>query len=97
MGNGRWAGQQNFSRAAGHKRGAEPPGKITECAARMGISHLTLSLFPRKTGKGPSGEVRFLMDMLYDNLASKADVLGKNKVRLNMIGEMSGLPARLRF
>lgn len=95
-GNGRWASQRKLSRAEGHKRGAETAREITECASRMGIPYLTLFVFSTENWKRPQREVRFLMDMLYNNLASETEVLGKNEVRLNMIGEVSGLPARLR-
>jgi undecaprenyl diphosphate synthase len=95
-GNGRWALQRDLNRAKGHVRGAEIAREITECAARLGIKHLTLFTFSTENWKRPQREIRFLMKMLYDNLAAEKETLGKNEVRLMAIGDLSGLPARLR-
>jgi len=95
-GNGRWALQRDMHRVKGHMRGAEIAREITECAARLGIQYLTLFTFSTENWKRPQREIRFLMKMLYDNLAAEKETLGKNEVRLNAIGDLSELPARLR-
>ena len=95
-GNGRWALQRDLNRAKGHLRGAEIAREITECAVRLGIKYLTLFTFSTENWKRPRREIHFLMKMLYDNLAAEKETLGKNEVRLNVIGDPSELPVRLR-
>ena len=74
-GNGRWAKQQGLERNAGHGAGAEAAREITEIAARLGIRYLTLFTFSSENWKRPAGEVRFLMDMLHENLLNRQELL----------------------
>ena len=95
-GNGRWAKQKNLSRNAGHSTGAESAREITETSARLGIKYLTLFTFSSENWKRPAGEVQFLMDMLYENLLKRQQMLDENDIKLRIIGEMDKLPGRLR-
>ncbi|MBN2346495.1 MAG: isoprenyl transferase [Candidatus Aminicenantes bacterium] len=95
-GNGRWAKQKNLERNAGHSAGAEAAREVTETAARLGIRYLTLFTFSSENWKRPAQEVRFLMDMLYENLLKRQSLLKENDIRLKVIGDNDRLPARLR-
>jgi undecaprenyl diphosphate synthase len=95
-GNGRWAKQRGFDRAAGHRQGAESARVVTECAARLGIKYLTMFAFSSENWKRPLREVSTLMELLYDNLVDKRELLIDNQIRLKMIGNQGKLPSKLR-
>jgi undecaprenyl diphosphate synthase len=95
-GNGRWAKRQGLERSAGHRAGAEAAREITEASARLGIRFLTLFTFSSENWKRPAGEVQFLMDMLYENLLNRQELLTDNDIRLKVIGDLERLPGKLR-
>jgi undecaprenyl diphosphate synthase len=95
-GNGRWAVQKNLDRNAGHSAGAESAREVTEAAARLGIRYLTLFTFSSENWRRPAGEVKFLMDMLYENLLKRRELLDDNDIQLKIIGDLARLPAKLR-
>lgn len=95
-GNGRWAKNRGLERNAGHSAGAEAAREVTEAAARLGIRYLTLFTFSSENWRRPAGEVQFLMDMLYENLLDRGELLTDNDIRLKVIGDRERLPGRLR-
>jgi undecaprenyl diphosphate synthase len=95
-GNGRWARQKKLPRTAGHSAGAETARAITEIAARLGIKFLTLFTFSSENWKRPAGEIRFLMNMLYENLIKQKDLLEKNSIKLKIFGKIDKLPGKLQ-
>jgi undecaprenyl diphosphate synthase len=95
-GNGRWAKQKNLKRTAGHSAGAETARAITEIAARLGINYLTLFTFSSENWKRPAGEIKFLMNMLYENLLNQQELLEKNDIKMKLIGTIDKLPAKLQ-
>ncbi|HNX97123.1 MAG TPA: polyprenyl diphosphate synthase [Candidatus Aminicenantes bacterium] len=94
-GNGRWAKSHGLDRTEGHRRGAEAARVVCECASRLGIGQLTLYAFSSENWKRPAAEIGFLMDLLYDNLIRRIDLLNEGKARLKVIGDADGLPPRL--
>ena len=95
-GNGRWAKAKGLGRNEGHSAGAEAAREITEVSARLGIRYLTLFTFSSENWKRPASEVQFLMDMLYENLLNRQDLLDDNDIRLKIIGDLGKLPGKLR-
>jgi undecaprenyl diphosphate synthase len=95
-GNGRWARSQNLKRTAGHSAGAQTARAITELAARLGIKYLTLFTFSSENWKRPASEIRFLMNMLYENLLNERELLDKNGIKLKILGVIDKLPAKLQ-
>jgi undecaprenyl diphosphate synthase len=95
-GNGRWAKQKSLKRTAGHSAGAERARAITEIAARLGIKYLTLFTFSSENWKRPISEIKFLMNMLYENLLSQQELLEKNNIKLKIFGTIDNLPAKLQ-
>jgi undecaprenyl diphosphate synthase len=95
-GNGRWAKQNGLPRTAGHSAGAETARAITEITARLGIKYLTLFTFSSENWKRPASEIRFLMNMLYENLLNRLELLEKNRIKLKIIGMIDKLPAKLQ-
>jgi undecaprenyl diphosphate synthase len=95
-GNGRWAEKKNQKRNTGHSAGAKTARAITETAARLGIKYLTLFTFSSENWKRPPSEIKFLMNMLYENLLSEKELLEKNDIKLKIIGAIEKLPLKLQ-
>lgn len=93
-GNGRWAKKYGKPRVFGHKNGVKAVREITEVAANLGVSHLTLYAFSMENWNRPRFEVNALMSLLVDTLRKEITVLNDNNIRLNAIGDLSQLPRR---
>jgi undecaprenyl diphosphate synthase len=91
-GNGRWAKRQGLARMFGHRQGVETVHNITETAAELGISYLTLYAFSTENWNRPKEEVDALMALLVDTIAKETPTLMKNNIRLQTIGDLSRLP-----
>jgi undecaprenyl diphosphate synthase len=95
-GNGRWAELRGLPRVAGHREGAEAVRAVTRTARRVGVPALTLYAFSAENWGRPGAEVGALMGLLADFLESEREEMRHNAVRLNAIGELERLPARVR-
>lgn len=93
-GNGRWAKQRGFSRTEGHKAGVENLEMLINECRDLDIKYLTLYVFSTENWKRPAFEVNNLMSLLNKYLTEKKDVLIKENVRLNIIGEIEKLPSK---
>ena len=91
-GNGRWAKRQGLARMFGHRRGVETVHNITEVAAELGVSYLTLYAFSTENWNRPKEEVDALMALLVDTIVKETPTLMKNNIRLQTIGDISRLP-----
>jgi len=92
-GNGRWATRRGLARFEGHRRGKDSVRAIVEAAREIGIPYLTLFAFSSENWQRPTGEVRFLMDLLRRYLLTETKRLMKREIRLVTIGDSSRLPA----
>ena len=90
--NGRWAKRQGMARMFGHRQGVETVHHITEAAAELGISYMTLYAFSTENWNRPKDEVDALMALLVDTIAKETPTLMKNNIRLQTIGDLSRLP-----
>ena len=96
-GNGRWAKAQNKKRIEGHKVGAEVVKEITTyCANNDEVKYLTLYAFSTENWKRPKMEVEFLMKLLDDYLQKELDTYIKNKVKFEVIGDISKFSKKLQ-
>ena len=95
-GNGRWAKKRGASRIFGHKSATKSVREVTEECAKLGIEYLTLYAFSTENWGRPKIEVDALMELLVSSLRKELNTLMKNKVRLNAIGDISGLPKNCR-
>ncbi|MCK5056644.1 MAG: di-trans,poly-cis-decaprenylcistransferase [Candidatus Aminicenantes bacterium] len=95
-GNGRWAKEKGLKRVDGHRKGAEIAREITEYALRMGIKYLTLFTFSSENWKRPLKEINMLMNMLHEKLIEEKDLLVKENIKLEILGDITGLPKKLR-
>ena len=93
-GNGRWAKQRGFSRTEGHKAGVENLEMLINECRDLDIKYLTLYVFSTENWRRPAFEVNNLMPLLNKYLTEKKDVLIKENVRLNIIGEIEKLPSK---
>jgi len=90
-GNGRWAQAKGMPRIAGHKRGADSVKCAVECAAKLGVSYLTMFGFSSENWKRPEAEVSDLMGLLRLYLKTEIAALDKQGVRFKVIGDRSAL------
>jgi undecaprenyl diphosphate synthase len=95
-GNGRWAEARDLPRVAGHRAGAEAVRAVTRTARRIGIEALTLYAFSNENWGRPEPEVGALMHLLAEFLDSERAEMARNGIRLNAIGDLERLPARVR-
>jgi undecaprenyl diphosphate synthase len=96
-GNGRWARRRHLPRVAGHRAGVSAVRSTVETAARIGIAFLTLYAFSEENWKKrPPSEVDFLMGLLSRYLKQEVPTLNQNNIRLEYIGRLHELPAKVR-
>ena len=91
-GNGRWAKQRGLPRIEGHRQGAESARVIIRAAGELGVKYLTLYAFSAENWNRPKDEVDALMKYLIHYLKTETSELNKNKVRLEVIGQIWRLP-----
>ena len=92
-GNGRWARSRGLPRIEGHRRGVTSVRRITTHAARIGIEQLTLYCLSSENWRRPETEVRFLMHLLEQYMIEERGLLGRERIRLSIIGSREGIPA----
>ena len=95
-GNGRWAKQRSLPRVEGHRQGAESARTIIRTAGELGIKYLTLYAFSAENWNRPKDEVDALMKYLVHYLKTETSELNKNKVRLEVIGQVYRLPENVQ-
>lgn len=95
-GNGRWAKDRDLPRSEGHRAGTKAAKRIvTECR-RIGVSYLTLYTFSKENWKRPRKEISFLFELLVRYLREELPSLKEQSIRLNIFGELDGLPMPVR-
>lgn len=95
-GNGRWAVEKGLSRQEGHRQGVETVRETVRCSSELGINILTLFAFSTENWQRPAWEVNYLMSLPEKYFNSELPDLVRNNVRVNLIGDDSKLPARVR-
>jgi undecaprenyl diphosphate synthase len=91
-GNGRWAKQRGRLRTFGHSKGVKAVRETVECAAEMGVEHLTLYAFSTENWNRPKIEINALMTLLVKTIHKETKTLTDNNIRLNAIGQLESLP-----
>jgi undecaprenyl diphosphate synthase len=95
-GNGRWAKQKGLLRTFGHEKGTKSVRVVVETCARLGIENLTLYAFSTENWNRPKLEVDTLMKLLISSLKKELKTLTENNIRLNAIGNLTNLPAKVQ-
>lgn len=91
-GNGRWAKQRHLPRVEGHRVGVESVRAVLKTCGELGVKYLTLYAFSVENWNRPKDEVDTLMKYLARYLKSEVTEMGKNNVRLEVIGQIYRLP-----
>ncbi len=95
-GNRRWAQKRNLSTLRGHYEGAEALTRIVRAASELGVKALTVYTFSTENWLRTPYEVRALMSLLKVYLLTKREMMRKEGVRLDMIGDLSKFPPALQ-
>jgi undecaprenyl diphosphate synthase len=86
-GNGRWATKRGLPRTEGHRAGEEALFDTVCGALDLGIPYLTVYAFSTENWRRPHDEVRFLINVIADNLLTRRrDELHAKGVRIRFIG-----------
>lgn len=93
-GNGRWASRRGLPRVAGHRAGAKAIEEAIASAIECGVRYLTLYSFSTENWTRPRDEVSALMGLFVEVLRSKMADLMEQNVRVRVIGDLDGMPAR---
>ena len=91
-GNGRWAEKKGKNRIQGHSHGVRAVQEVVEEAVQLKIEHLTLYAFSSENWSRPQEEIGVLMKLLVSTLKSEFEKLLKNRIKLNVIGNLHQLP-----
>jgi len=88
-GNRRWAKKRCMPIMNGHLKGAERISEILEAAIKLNIKVITAYAFSTENWLRPKEETNFLLKLLKLYLFSKCDLMKKNGIRLNVIGDVA--------
>jgi undecaprenyl diphosphate synthase len=95
-GNGRWARRRGLPRHFGHRAGIETIRNVVRWADEIGVRILTLYAFSTENWSRPQPEVDFLMRLPVDYLETELEKIRENNIKLQVFGEMEGLPPATR-
>lgn len=95
-GNGRWAKKRLMPRVAGHVKGVELVREMVRACLERGISFLTLFAFSSENWRRPQDEVSLLMQLFVKALEQEVEKLGRNGVRLRVVGDLSRFDPHLQ-
>ena len=91
-GNGRWANKRGLPRAFGHREGASNLKKVCRACVKIGVKYFTVYAFSTENWQRPKSEVDTLMNLLLEYLKNADNELGKENIRIRVIGDKSKLP-----
>lgn len=94
-GNRRWAKQRGLPSMMGHWEGAEVLTEALRAAAELGVKTLTVYAFSTENWNRPESEVEDLMNIFELYLMRKKELMIRDGVRLESIGDLSRLPERV--
>ncbi len=95
-GNGRWAEARALPRVEGHRAGMHTVRQMVEACARLRLDAVTLYAFSTENWKRPRHEIRTLMTLLKDFIASELDTFRAHNLRFRPIGRLDGLDRTVR-
>jgi undecaprenyl diphosphate synthase len=95
-GNGRWAQKHHLPRLSGHEAGRKSVNEVVQAAIHHGVRYLTLYAFSVENWQRPREEVQGLMGLLRGVLRDELKEMGKQGIRLRMIGRKQDLPEAVR-
>lgn len=90
-GNGRWAGQRDLPRWAGHWEGMKAVREVVEGSCAAGVEILTLYAFSTQNWKRPREEIDALMGVLQSFAEQEREPLAREGVQVSVLGEVERL------
>lgn len=96
-GNRRWAKKKGLAAWLGHQKGTDPVRLSVEFCIEQNIPHLSLYALSLENLKRPQEELDHLFDIIEKSLTSDDfETLVRHGVKINLIGDRSKFPERLR-
>lgn len=95
-GNRRWAKAHGMSKLEGHRRGVETVRNTVRFARERGIKHLIIYAFSTENWGREPAEVSYLMDLLRDSIQKEMKEMGKEGVRIRVVGQRDRFSPDLR-
>lgn len=95
-GNGRWAKKRGLPRTAGHAAGSENFRNIATYCKNIGIDYLTVYAFSTENWRRPPEEVKLIMKLLDKYLHEAVSTMERDKIRMKIFGDVSGLSPKLQ-
>ncbi|NGX28576.1 MAG: Isoprenyl transferase [Candidatus Anoxychlamydiales bacterium] len=95
-GNRRWAKKRSLPAIIGHSKGAETLTSIVKTAAFFKIKVLTVYAFSTENWSRSQSEINHVMRLFVKYLKKQLKFLIKEKVRLNIIGDLSLCPQNVQ-
>ena len=95
-GNRRWAKQRDLPTAMGYWEGAEVLTSIVRTASELGVQTVTIYAFSTENWKRPKEEIDVIMQVLEIYLICEKDLMIREGIRLDMIGNLEKFPKTLR-
>ncbi|MDD2822492.1 MAG: polyprenyl diphosphate synthase [Candidatus Daviesbacteria bacterium] len=96
-GNRRWARQRGLPEGKGHEAGADTLENIIASAAQMGVKTLTVyALSTENIKERAKREMSGLFHLITWGFKSKVKKLAEKGVRVDVLGELEGLPSSVR-
>ncbi len=95
-GNGRWAKNRGLPRTAGHAAGSENFRKIATYCKNIGVEYLTVYAFSTENWKRPQEEVKTIMKLLDRYLKEAISTMERDKIKMKVLGDVSGLSPQLQ-
>jgi undecaprenyl diphosphate synthase len=95
-GNRRWARQKGLLPMMGHWEGAEALVSLVRAAYFLGIQRLTVYSFSTENNARSQVEIDALMELFEEYLISQREMMVREGVRLDAIGDIEKLPSSVR-
>ena len=96
-GNGRWGKKKNKNRNSGHLAGVKTVKTVVESSIKLKIPIVTFYVFSTENWKRPKTEISFLFNLIKTYFKSELKTVQKNGIKINIIGELSRLPKKLKI
>lgn len=95
-GNRRWAKQRGLPPMMGHWEGAEVLTDVVRTATDLGIKTLTVYSFSTENWERPETEIEALMNIFEMYLVRKRELMVREGIKLDAIGDLTRLPQNVR-
>lgn len=95
-GNRRWAKQRNLPPMMGHWEGAEVLTDVVKAASELGVKTLTVFSFSTENWTRPKLEIEALMNIFEIYLQRKRELMVRDGIRLDAIGDFDRLPQKVK-